>query len=253
MAWIDDLPNPNLPYNRINGEKYFYTSSNGQTNIRYIMTWFRMRFPGCKFKAMAAICGCMNGESAINPATIYGFNNYQYLFENRKRAFGLCQFIPGCLPTDHDENYYQNYHGTNKPILYYYMKNHNLGSDINILYTNTGYATDMRVQLQYISDMNGWKRTTSTSYDPVYGKSYTGTISDFMNDTQYDTGHMTAWFYAAFIRSGSPSVALPRYINHANAIYDLFQSEFGDDTPVPPKPPAQYKSFIIIAKGAGLF
>lgn len=253
MAWIDDLPNPALPYHREVTKQFPYTTANGQDNIRYIMTWFRATFPACKYKALAAMCGCFNGESRLNPAAIYGFNDYPYLFANRRRAFGISQFVPGCLPTTGTEQDWQNYHGTNRPIFYYYLKNKGLGTDIYTLYTDTGYATDLRVQLQYITDQNGWKRQTSSSYDPVYGKSYTGTFRDFMYDETQDLGHSTAWFYAGFVRSGSPSVALPRYINYANGIYDMFLSEFGDDVPPQPVPPAQRKSWIIVAKGAGLF
>lgn len=275
MAWPDTLPSPNLTYYRENTQKYFYTSQKGQANIRYIMTWLRIAYPQCQYGSMVAMCGCFNGESSINPATVFGFNNYQYLFNNRKRAFGICQFVPGCLPRDHDEQYYQNYHGTNKPIFYYYLKNHSLGSDITQLYTNTGWATDMRVQLQYIRDGNGWKRSTSANYDPVYNQSYSGTFYDFLHNTSYDTGHRTSWFYAAFVRSGGPSTALPKYIQYANAIYPIFYNEFGTDSPTPdpdPDPPnpddpddpgdddddeepfdKRKSNFLIIAKGSSLF
>lgn len=268
MAWIDELPNPPLPYKRINGEKYFYTSAQGKVQLRYIMTWMRIKYPAAKYKALCAMCGCMNGESALNPANIYGFQNYNALFSNRKLAFGICQFIPGCLPRDHDETYWQNYHGTNRPILYYYLKNHGLGSDINVLYTNTGFASDLRVQLAYICDQNGWKRSTLVRYNPVYNRTYSGNFTTFLYDDTEDLGNTTAWFYAGFIRSGTPSSALPSYIRGANGIYSLMYDEFGGDSPEPPdpgpdppgpdpepEPIPQPKSskFIIIAKGAGLF
>lgn len=273
MAWIDDLPNPNLPYYRENTYRYFYTSEKGKANIRYIMTWLRAKYPQCQYSSMVAMCGCFNGESSINPATVFGFNSYTYLFNNRKRAFGIVQFVPGCKPKDHDESYWQNYHGTGKPIFYYYLGNKGLGSDIYTLYTNTGYATDMRVQLQYICDQNGWKRSTSKTYDPVYNQSYSGTFYDFLHNTSYDVGHRTAWFYAGFVRSGGPSTAEPNYIRYANAIYPIFYNEFGGDTPEPdpdpdpgpdpgpdpepePEPEPDYKikrNFIIVAKSSGLF
>lgn len=273
MAWIDDLPNPNLPYYRENTLKYWYTSQKGQANIRYIMAWLRTAYPNCQYASMVAMCGCFNGESSLNPATVFGFNNYQYLFNNRKRAFGISQFVPGCLPRDESESYYQNYHGTNKPIFYYYMKNKGLGSDIHTLYTNTGYATDLRVQLQYIKDQMGWKRTTSTRYDPVYNGVYTGSFYDFLHNTSFDVGHRTAWFYAAFVRSGGPEKAEPAYIGYANSIYPLFYSEYGTDTPEPDPDPDEpgdddddededddqepqdkrKSNFIIIAKGSSLF
>lgn len=253
MAWIDDIITPTLPYHRQVTKQFPYTSSEGTDNVRYIMTWFRMAYPGCRYKALAAMCGCFNGESRLNPAAILGFRDYAYLFANRKKAFGIVQFVPGCLPTDHDEQYWQNYHGNGKPIFYYYLKNKGLGTNIHTLYTDTGYATDLRVQLQYISDGNGWKRQTSTSYNPVYNKSYTGSFRDFLYDETQDLGNTTAWFYAGFIRSGGPSTALPAYIRFANGVYDKFVSEFGDDVPIPPKPPTRPRNFIIIAKASGLF
>lgn len=268
MAWIDELVNPSLPYKRVNGEKYFYTSSQGKIQLRYIMTWFRTKYPAVKYKALCAMCGCMNGESALNPANIYNFQNYSALFSNRMLAFGICQFIPGCLPRSETEEHWQNYHGTNRPILYYYLKNHGLGSDINTLYTNTGYATDLRVQLQYICDQNGWKRQTIKKYNPVYNKTYSGNFTTFLYDDTEDLGNTTAWFYAGFIRSGTPSSALPSYIRGANGIYSLMYNEFGGDSPKPPDPdpdppgpdpdpeptpPGQSSKFIIIAKASGLF
>ena len=218
MAWIDDIITPTIPYHRQVTKQFPYTSSEGTDNVRYIMTWFRMAYPGCRYKALAAMCGCFNGESRLNPAAILGFRDYAYLFANRKKAFGIVQFVPGCLPRDHDEQYWQNYHGNGKPIFYYYLKNKGLGTDINTLYTDTG------------------------------------AFHDFLFDETQDLGNTTAWFYAGFIRSGGPSTALPAYIRFANGVYDKFVSEFGDDVPIPPKPitPPATK-FIIIAKAANLF
>ena len=199
------------------------------------------------------MCGCFNGESQLNPSAIFAFNDYPYLFANRKRAFGISQFVPGCLPTTDTEQHWQNYHGTGKPIFYYYLKNKGLGADIYTLYTDTGYASDLRVQLQYITDENGWKRRTSARYDTLFGMQYTGSFRDFMYDESQDLEHTVSWFYAGFIRSGTPSEALPNYARYAKAIYDLFESEFGDDVPPQPVPPTQRKSWIMVAKGAGLF
>ena len=74
-----------------------------------------------------------------------------------------------------------------------------------------------------------------------------------MYDESQDFEHTVSWFYAGFIRSGTPSEALPNYARYAKAIYDLFLSEFGDDVPPQPVPPEHRKSWIIVAKGAGLF
>lgn len=247
-------------YHRTFTERYNYDTSNGQDNARYIFKWMMSRQSNVQYAPVCGMMGCFNGESRLNPAAVFGFNNCAYLLQNRKRAFGICQFVPGCKPLDHDENYYQNYHGTGKPIYYYWLANH-LGDNLTTLYNeNDAPCSDMDAQLEYIYNQNGWKRTTATSYAVITGKSYSGTFSDFLTSTSYSVSEYAEWFYAAFVRSGSPSAALPRYAQFATEIYNAFYSEFGGGSPTPPPlPPAppvplpKPSNFLIVAKAAGLF
>ena len=247
-------------YNRTFTQRYNYDTEDGKTNARYIFNWMLTRQSNVQYTPLCGMMGCFNGESRLNPAAVFGFNNCAYLLQNRKRAFGICQFVPGCKPTDHDENYYQNYHGTGKPIYYYWLANH-LRDDLNYLYNeNDAPCSDMDAQLEYIYAQNGWKRKTATSYAVITGKSYSGSFSDFLTNTDYNVAEYAEWFYAAFVRSGSPSTALPRYAQFAAEIYDAFYDEFGGGSPTPPPiPPAppvplpKPSNFLIVAKSAGLF
>ena len=131
---------------------------------------------------------------------------------------------------------------------------------LNYLYNeNDAPCSDMDAQLEYIYNQNGWKRSTSSSYAAITGKSYSGSFSDFLTDSGKSTAQYAEWFYAAFVRSGSPSVALPRYAQFAEGIYQEFYDEFGGGEPQPPIPPAppvplpKTHNFLIVAKAAGLF
>lgn len=246
-------------YHRTFTQRYGYETSDGHDNARYIFNWFLTRQSGVKYDPLCGMMGCFNGESRLNPAAVFGFNNCAYLLQNRKRAFGICQFVPGCKPKDHDENYYQNYHGSGKPIYYYWLANH-LSDNLNYLYNeNDAPCSDMDAQLEYIYNQNGWKRSTSSQYAAITGKSYSGSFSDFLTSSGKSIPEYAEWFYAAFVRSGSPDVALPRYAQFAQGIYQEFYDEFGGGEPHPPIPPVppvplpKPSNFLIVAKAAGLF
>lgn len=267
MSWLDTLHSVNLPYNRTFTEQYGYETEKGKQNARYIFTWFMTRTTGVQYAPMCGMLGCFNGESRLNPAAVLGFRNLAYLLNNRFKAFGICQFVPGCLPTSQTPEYWRKYHGTNKPIYYYWLADHIEGSSLNTLYTeNDGPCSDMRAQLEYIYKQNGWKTRTSTDYAVLTNKSYSGTIEDFLHSTRYSVREYAEWFYAAFVRSGSASLALPKYAQFAERIYAAFYDEFGSGSPEPPpgpdpgpdpepepEPIPQRRNFIIVAKAAKLF
>jgi len=268
MAWLDTLHSVNLPYNRTFTEKYGYETEKGKQNARYIFTWFMTRTTGVQYAPLCGMMGCFNGESRLNPAAVFGFNSLQYLLNNRFKAFGICQFVPGCLPTSKTPEYWRKYHGTNKPIYYYWLAD-NQGGSLNTLYTEpNGVCSDMRAQLEYIYKENGWKRTTETKYAVLTNKVYRGSINDFLQSTRYSVREYAEWFYAAFVRSGGAARALPVYANFAERIYKAFYDEFGDgsDPPTPgpepgpdpepepePVPERKLSNFIVVAKAAKLF
>lgn len=252
-------------YHRTFTERYNYDTANGQDNARYIFKWFFSRQTGVQYEPLCGMMGCFNGESRLNPAAVLGFHDCAWLLQNRSKAFGVCQFVPGCLPLTHDANYWQNYHGSGKPIFYYWLANH-LRDDLNYLYNeNDAPCSDMDAQLEYIYNQNGWKKVTDgDKYSPITGRSYRGSFSDFLTSTDYTPSEYAEWFVGAFVRPGGPSVAVPRYANFANSIYTAFYSEFGggDPPPTPPTPPVpppppvpifKKSNFIITAKAAGLF
>lgn len=248
-------------YHRTFTQRYGYETTEGHDNARYIFNWFFTRQSGVQYPPLCGMMGCFNGESRLNPAAVLGFNNCAWLLQsaNRKKAFGVCQFVPGCKPLDHDENYYQNYHGSGKPAFYYWLANH-LRDDLNYLYNeNDAPCSDMDAQLEYIYQQNGWKRTTSPSNSPITGKSYSGSFSDFLTSTGKSVAEYAEWFVAAFVRPAGIDVATPRYAKFGQAIYQEFYDEFGGGQPQPPIPPVppvplpKPSNFLIVAKAAGLF